>query len=367
MVSVSRDTPGTEFCWDDARMEREDGVNEAAVPEGSFSGAVAPTGPTEPPKLSEAAKHAWKVAQDIGEKTVQEIRHTIKTSGRLPTWGPEGMTPDSKSHGTGNSPNTEEEEEETDRVVFKMNKYFASGPYGGILDSIADAIGNTPLVRLSRLARLHGIECELLGKCEYLSAGGSVKDRIGKAMVEKAEREGRIKPGDTLVEPTSGNTGIGIALAAAVQGYKMIVTMPAKMSKEKSDMMKCLGAEIVRTPTEAAWNDEDSHMSVAARLQRELPNAHILDQYNNPANPDVHYDVTAEEILAQCDGDLDMIVIGVGTGGTITGVGKKIKEKCPKCQVIGVDPKGSILAVPDSLNDERRLQSYLVEGKPRAD
>ncbi|PHJ25624.1 cystathionine beta-synthase [Cystoisospora suis] len=344
-------------------MERDDGINEAAVPEGSFSGVVAPTGPTEPPKLSEAAKQAWKAAQDIGEKTVQEIRHTIKTTGGLPRWGPEGMNPDDGFENEDANGRFEEEEEGAGgRRLYQMNRYFASGPYGGILESIAEAIGNTPLVRMSRLARLYGLECDLLGKCEYLSAGGSVKDRIGKAMVEKAEREGRIKPGDTLIEPTSGNTGIGIALAAAVHGYKMIVTMPAKMSKEKSDMMKRLGAEIVRTPTEAAWNDEDSHMSVAARLQRELPNAHILDQYNNPANPDVHYDITAEEILTQCDGDLDMIVVGVGTGGTITGVARKIREKCPKCMVIGVDPKGSILAVPDSLNDERRLQSYLVEG-----
>ncbi|KFG33966.1 CBS family protein [Toxoplasma gondii GAB2-2007-GAL-DOM2] len=243
-----------------------------------------------------------------------------------------------------------------------MNGKFADGPYSGILDSVLDAIGNTPMVRMKRLAKVYGLECDLLAKCEFMSAGGSVKDRIGKAMVEKAEREGRLKAGDTLIEPTSGNTGIGLALAAAVRGYRMIVTMPAKMSAEKSNIMKCLGAEIVRTPTEAAWNDENSHMGVAAKLQRELENAHILDQYNNTANPMVHYDVTAEEIITQCDGDIDMVVIGAGTGGTITGIGRKIKERCPKCKVVGVDPKGSILAVPDSLNDEKRLQSYEVEG-----
>ncbi|PFH37937.1 CBS family protein [Besnoitia besnoiti] len=243
-----------------------------------------------------------------------------------------------------------------------MNEHFASGPYSGILDSILDAVGNTPMVRLKRLAKLYGIDCDLLAKCEFLSAGGSIKDRIGKAMVEKAERDGILKPGDTLIEPTSGNTGIGLALAAAVRGYRMIVTMPEKMSAEKSNILKCLGAEIIRTPTEAAWDDESSHIAVAAKLQREIKNSHILDQYNNVANPAVHYDITAEEVLTQCNGDIDMIVVGAGTGGTITGVGKKIKERCPKCRIIGVDPKGSILSVPDSLNDEQRLQSYLVEG-----
>ena len=181
-------------------------------------------------------------------------------------------------------------------------------------------------------------------------------------MVEDAEKSGRIKKGDTLIEPTSGNTGIGIALAAAVKGYKCIIVLPEKMSKEKVDVLKALGAEIIRTPTEAAWDAPDSHISIAKKLQMETPNSHILDQYTNPANPLAHYDGTANEILQQLDGKIDMIVAGAGTGGTITGLAAKIKESNPHCKVVGVDPVGSILAVPDSLNDPGRLSSYHVEG-----
>jgi cystathionine beta-synthase len=192
-------------------------------------------------------------------------------------------------------------------------------------------------------------------------------------MVEDAEFQGRIKVGDTLIEPTSGNTGlfvhypvayglgIGLALAAAVKGYKMVITLPEKMSQEKVNVLKALGAEIIRTPTEAAWDAPDSHIGVAKRLNQELPNSHILDQYVNPSNPNAHYEGTAEEILYQCDGKVDMVVIGAGTGGTITGVAKKLKEKLPSCIVVGVDPRGSILAVPESLNSEG-IHSYQVEG-----
>mmetsp|Transcript_37917 Transcript_37917/g.118858 ORF Transcript_37917/g.118858 Transcript_37917/m.118858 type:complete len:597 (+) Transcript_37917:137-1927(+) len=231
-----------------------------------------------------------------------------------------------------------------------------------ILDSVLGAIGNTPLVRCNSIARDEGIECELLLKCEFFNAGGSVKDRIGKRMVEDAEKQGRIKPGDTLIEPTSGNTGIGLALAAAIKGYRMIITLPEKMSKEKVDVLKALGAEIIRTPTEASFDSPESHIGVARRLQRDLPNAHILDQYGNPSNPLAHYDGTAEEILRQCGGHLDYVVIGTGTGGTLTGIARKLKERLPNVKIIAVDPKGSILAIPDSLNDEMRLQSYKVEG-----
>ncbi|OXB70280.1 UNVERIFIED_CONTAM: hypothetical protein H355_000847 [Colinus virginianus] len=246
--------------------------------------------------------------------------------------------------------------------LFQMDKKFAQGPTACVLDSILDAVGGTPMVKLTRLAARHGLSCDLLGKCEFLSAGGSVKDRVAKAMIEKAEKDGILRPGDTLIEPTSGNTGIGLALAAAVKGYNMIVTMPNKMSTEKSNTLKCLGATIIRTPTEAAYDDEKSHIKVAEKLQREIPNSHILDQYRNVANPQVHYHVTAEEILVQCDGDVDMAVIGAGTGGTITGIGEKLKERCPQCKVIGVDPVGSILAEPDHLNDKNRLKPYHVEG-----
>jgi len=168
-----------------------------------------------------------------------------------------------------------------------------------IHDSILDAIGNTPMVRLRRVGRSTG--CEILAKCEYLNAGGSVKDRIGKRMVEEAQRSGRIKPGDTLIEPTSGNTGIGMALAAAVYGYRMIVTMPEKMSREKQVVLEALGAEIIRTPTEAAWDAPESHIGVAKQLHSILPNSHILDQYSNPDNPLAHYHGTGREIVEQTD------------------------------------------------------------------
>jgi len=235
-------------------------------------------------------------------------------------------------------------------------------PREKILGSALDFVGNTPMIRINKIGRDAGLQCELLAKCEFYSAGGSVKDRIGLRMIEDAERSGRIKPGDTLIEPTSGNTGIGLALAAALKGYRMIITLPEKMSQEKVDVLKALGAEIIRTPTEAAFDSPESHIGVALRLNKEIPNSHILDQYANPSNPLAHYDNTAEEILDACDGKLDMIVLSAGTGGTLTGVARKLKEKVPGIIVVAVDPKGSILAEPDSLNDEMRLQSYKVEG-----
>ena len=210
-----------------------------------------------------------------------------------------------------------------------------------VIDNILKAIGKTPIVKLNHIGS--DLNCDLYGKCEFLNAGGSVKDRIGLNMIEKAEIEGRIKPGDTLIEPTSGNTGIGMALVAAVKGYRMIITMPKKMSKEKEVVLKALGAEIVRTPTEAAWDSPESHISVAKKLNREIPNSHILDQYVNSGNPDVHYELTAQEILDDFDDSLKMIVAGVGTGGTITGIGKRLKEERKNIKIIGVDPHGSIL------------------------
>ena len=223
-----------------------------------------------------------------------------------------------------------------------------------IYDSVLEHVGNTPLVRLTRIGR--NLDCELLAKCEFFNAGGSVKDRIGVRMIEDAERAGRIKPGDTLIEPTSGNTGIGLALVAAVKGYRLIVTMPEKMSREKVAVLEALGAHIIRTPTEAAWDSPDSHIGVAKRLEQELPNAHILDQYSNPSNPDAHEHGTGAELIAQCDGKIDMVVISAGTGGTITGVARALKRHNPECQIIGVDPEGSILAGPGPIS------SYKVEG-----
>ena len=222
-----------------------------------------------------------------------------------------------------------------------------------IINNILEAVGNTPIVKLNRIG--NELDCDLFAKCEYFNAGGSVKDRIGKNMIEKAEADGRIKPGDTLIEPTSGNTGIGMALAAAVKGYKMIITMPHKMSHEKAVVLKALGAEVVRTPTEAAWDDPESHIGVAKKLNSEIPNSHILDQYANNANPDIHFTNTAQEIINDLP-DVDMIVAGVGTGGTISGIAKRLKEHNPKIQIIGVDPHGSILGGGD------KVSSYQVEG-----
>lgn len=215
------------------------------------------------------------------------------------------------------------------------------------------------MIRLNKVAQ--GLKCEVYAKCEFYNAGGSVKDRIGKRMIIDAEKSGRIKPGDTLIEPTSGNTGIGLALTAAIKGYRMIITLPEKMSQEKVDVLKALGAEIFRTPTAAAWDSPDSHIGVAKRLNEEIPNSHILDQYANPSNPLAHYEGTAEEIWEQCEGRVDMVVVCAGTGGTITGIARRLKELNPNIIVVGVDPVGSILAQPESMNTAG-VGSYKVEG-----
>ncbi|XP_040568726.1 cystathionine beta-synthase [Lepeophtheirus salmonis] len=231
----------------------------------------------------------------------------------------------------------------------------------GIMPNVLYNIGNTPLVRINKIGKAEGLQCELLAKCEFFNAGGSVKDRIGLRMIEDAEKKGIIQPGDIIIEPTSGNTGIGLALGAAVKGYRCIIVLPEKMSNEKVDVLRALGAEIVRTPTSASFDAPESHISVAQRLNNQLPNSIILDQYRNPGNPLAHYDTTAEEILEQCGGKVDMIVAGAGTGGTISGIGRKIKEKNPDCIIVGVDPAGSILAEPSHLN-ETDVTYYEVEG-----
>lgn len=223
-----------------------------------------------------------------------------------------------------------------------------------LYNNILETIGHTPLVRLNRVGR--GLKCNLFAKCEYFNPGGSIKDRIAYRMVIEAEKSGRIKKGDTLIEPTSGNTGIGLALAGAVLGYRVIITMPQKMSREKQVTLEALGAEIIRTPTEAAWDAPESHIGVAKKLQKELPNAHILDQYGNVNNPRVHYETTAEEIIEDLKGRVDMVVMTAGTGGTLTGVAKKMKEKVPGAKIIGADPEGSILAGPGPIS------TYHVEG-----
>lgn len=222
-------------------------------------------------------------------------------------------------------------------------------------NNVLATIGQTPLVRINELSK--GLKCNLYAKCEFFNPGGSIKDRIGYRMVEDAEKQGRIKPGDTLIEPTSGNTGIGIALAGAVKGYKVIITLPKKMSHEKQVTLAALGAEIIRTPTEAAWDSPESHIGVAKRLQKELPNAHILDQYANASNWRAHYEGTAVEILSDLKDQVDMVVISAGTGGTLTGVSRRIKEVCPNVKIVGVDPVGSLLA-----DDNHAVGTYLVEG-----
>ena len=223
-----------------------------------------------------------------------------------------------------------------------------------IYDTILDTIGKTPVVKVNKVA--NNLDCEVYAKCEFFNPGGSIKDRIGFRMVIDAQKSGRIKPGETLIEPTSGNTGQGIALASAVLGYKCIITMPKKMSKEKQIALEALGAEIIRTPTEAAFDDPESHIQVAKKLQKKIPNSHILDQYSNPSNPKAHYEGTAEEIIEDFGKDLDMVVMGVGTGGTITGVAQRLKEFNSDIQIIGADPVGSILG------GGSKVSSYLVEG-----
>jgi len=223
-----------------------------------------------------------------------------------------------------------------------------------IFNNILKTIGSTPIVKLNKIGAQ--LKCQLYAKCEFFNPGGSVKDRIGYNMVIEAEKEGRIKPGDTLIEPTSGNTGIGLALAAAVKGYRMIITMPEKMSKEKEVVLKSLGAEIIRTRTEAAWDEPDSHIEIAKKMNKEIKNSHILDQYENPENPNAHYKFTAQEIINEFPDGLDMLVAGVGTGGTITGIAKRLKEEYPNIKIIGVDPFGSILG------GGTEIYPYKVEG-----
>lgn len=229
-----------------------------------------------------------------------------------------------------------------------------------VADDVLDFIGNTPLIRLNKIPQSLGIKAKIYAKVELFNAGGSIKDRIAKNMVLEAEKSGRIKPGYTLIEPTSGNTGIGLALVGAVRGYRTIITLPEKMSNEKVSVLKALGAEIIRTPTEAAWDAPESHIGVARKLEKEIPNAVILDQYSNEANPMAHYYGTGFEIWDQTKGKVTHLVAGAGTGGTISGISKYLKEKNPAVKIIAADPKGSILAQPETLNDS--TDGYLVEG-----
>ena len=222
-------------------------------------------------------------------------------------------------------------------------------------ENIVDAVGNTPLVRLGRIEAGEGIRARVLAKVEYLNPGGSVKDRPAVKMLEVAEKEGLLKPGGTVVEPTSGNTGAGLALAAAVKGYRCICVMPEKASKEKQDFLKALGAEVVVTPS-LPPEDPESYYSVAERLAREIPGGFKPGQYENPANPLAHYETTGPEVWEQTDGRITHFVAGMGTCGTITGTGRYLKEKSSEIKVIGADPEGSIFS------DSENVHQYAVEG-----
>lgn len=223
-----------------------------------------------------------------------------------------------------------------------------------IRKNIVDAIGNTPLVRLSRLHP----PGNLVAKVEYMNPGGSIKDRIALGMVERAEKNGWLKPGGTIVEPTSGNTGVGLAMVAALRGYKLIAVMADKQSEEKRALLRAYGAEVVVCPTDVAPEDPRSYYSVADRLTEEVPNAYRPDQYSNPENPRTHYNQTGPEIWEQTDGEIGVLAVGVGTGGTVAGAGRYLKEKKPDLLVLGVDPEGSIYTAAS----EDDVTTYLTEG-----
>src|SRR5881296_1438848 len=228
-----------------------------------------------------------------------------------------------------------------------------------ICTTILDAIGNTPLVRLHRVSE--GVEAEILAKLENLNPGGSVKDRIGVAMLQDAEKKGLLKPGGTIIEPTSGNTGTGLAIVACVKGNKMIFTMPDKMSEEKRSLLRAYGAKVVVTPTNVPPDSPEHYIKVAERLARETPNSYMPNQYVNTANPMAHYQTTGPEIWRQTSGNLDVFVCGMGTGGTISGTGRFLKEKKKTVRVVGVDPEGSIFYSRYHGTKEEPHQ-YRVEG-----
>jgi len=222
--------------------------------------------------------------------------------------------------------------------------------------SVLELVGGTPIVTLEQISR--DVPGTIVAKLEYLNPGGSVKDRIGLAMIEAAERDGHLRPGGTIVEPTSGNTGAGLAIAAAIKGYRCIFVMPDKMSQEKISMLRAYGAEVVITPTAVEPDSPESYYSVSSRLAEEIPGGFKPDQYANLANPEAHYRQTAPEILEQTGGKLDALVISVGTGGTISGVGRYFKEHAPQVLIVGADPEGSIYTA----TDERDVHPYFVEG-----
>ena len=229
-------------------------------------------------------------------------------------------------------------------------------------DNVLETIGWTPLIRLNAVTR--GIRTPVYAKAEYFNPGGSVKDRIAMPIIEKAEREGRLKPGGTIVEGTSGNTGTALAIAAALRGYKCVFTMPDKMSQEKVRLLKAFGAEVIITPTAVPPDHPDSYVMMAKRIAKEMPNAILADQFYNDANPQAHYDLTGPELWEQTEGRITHFIAAAGTGGTITGVGRYLKEQNPKIRIIAGDPVGSILASywRSDGKDVREGVPYKVEG-----
>jgi cystathionine beta-synthase len=227
-------------------------------------------------------------------------------------------------------------------------------------NNILEAVGHTPLVRLNRISA--GLKPQIYVKCDYMNPGGSVKDRIGITMIDEAERQGLLKPGGTIIEGTSGNTGMGLALVAAVRGYKMVFTITDKQSKEKIDLLKALGAEVIVCPTAVEPEDPRSYYSVAKKLAAEIPNSFYPNQYVNPMNPEAHYRMTGPEIWEDTEGKITHFVCGLGTGGTISGVGKYLKEKNPKVKIIGVDPIGSLYYDKVKRGVVAKAKTYVVEG-----
>jgi cystathionine beta-synthase len=227
-------------------------------------------------------------------------------------------------------------------------------------ESVLDTIGWTPLIRLHRI--VDGARTPVYGKAEFFNPGGSVKDRIGLAMIEAAEREGRLKPGGTIVEGTSGNTGVGLAIAAAIKGYRCIFTMPDKMSQEKVRLLKAFGADVIVTPTAVPPDHPDNYVQTAKRIVAETPGAILADQFYNPINPDVHYHTTGPELWAQTEGRITHLVAAAGTGGTISGAGKFLKEQKPGLKVIAGDPMGSIFAHYHRSGEKGESTPYKVEG-----
>ena len=223
-------------------------------------------------------------------------------------------------------------------------------PRGKICENVTELIGNTPIVRINHLTKQAGIVCEVLAKCEFLNPGGSVKDRTGARLITDLEKLGKLRPGMTIVETTSGNTGIGLGITASAKGYNLIATMKDVICQEKVDILTALGASIYKGPSNAPITDDRCYVARAEILERENSDIIMTGQYYSPSNPLAHYDHTAEEMLDQCDNKIDYVFVGVGTGGQITGISRKLKENLPNVKIIGVDPEGSVNHDPENAN-----------------